>query len=211
MLSLSRRREMHRWPAMAVLGSAAARHLGRPLAAIDNVELYSCFPSAVRVTQRELELPADGTPSVTGGMAFAGGPLNNFTYQATAAVVGRLRAAPGELGLVTTVSGLLTKAGLMVWSSEPGQEPPLVADLATHVAAATPSVDVVTDHRGPATIASYTVPYDALTPARVIVIADTPDGRRCVAVNDDPALAERGTREELIGFDIHVSGGSFAE
>ena len=119
-LTLSGRREMARWPAMRVLGAAAAGHLGRPLAEVDHVELYSCFPAAVRVQQRELGLPLDGVPTVTGGMAFAGGPFNNFTYQATAAVVERLRAAVGRLGLVTTVSGLLTKPGLMVWSTEPG-------------------------------------------------------------------------------------------
>ena len=63
-----------------------------PLDEVDHVELYSCFPAAVRVQQRELGLPHDGIPTVTGGMAFAGGPFNNFTYQATAAVVERLRA-----------------------------------------------------------------------------------------------------------------------
>src|SRR5690606_34657014 len=86
-VSLSRRTELHRWPAMRVLADAAAHHLGRPLDRVEHVELYSCFPSAVRVQQRELGLPLDGTPTVTGGMAFAGGPFNNFTYQATAEVV----------------------------------------------------------------------------------------------------------------------------
>ena len=82
----------------------------------------------MRVQQRELGLPLDGTPTVMGGMAFAGGPFNNFSYQSTAAIVGRLRDAPGTTGLVTTVSGLLTKPGLAVWSTEPGQGA-LLADL----------------------------------------------------------------------------------
>src|SRR5207249_3367480 len=46
-LPLSRRRELHRWPAMDVLGRAAAHHLGRPVAEAEHTELYSCFPSAV--------------------------------------------------------------------------------------------------------------------------------------------------------------------
>ena len=36
--------------------------------------------------------PRRETPTVTGGMAFAGGPFNNFVYQATAALVPLLRA-----------------------------------------------------------------------------------------------------------------------
>ena len=69
---------------------------------IEVVELYSCFPSAVRVQQRALGLPLDGTPTVTGGMAFAGGPFNNFVLQSMAAVVPLLRDGPDRLGCVMT-------------------------------------------------------------------------------------------------------------
>ncbi|MEZ5165392.1 MAG: hypothetical protein R2695_02490 [Acidimicrobiales bacterium] len=95
-LSLSRRRDLHRWPAMQVLGETAAAHLGRPIAAMDHVELYSCFPVAGRVQQAELGLDPDATPTLTGGMAFAGGPFNNFVYQATVAMAERLGANRGR-------------------------------------------------------------------------------------------------------------------
>jgi acetyl-CoA C-acetyltransferase len=209
LLSLSRRRDLHRWPAMNLLGQAAADRIGRPLAEVETVEVYSCFPAAVRVQQRELGLPLDAVPTVTGGMAFAGGPLNNFTYQATAAVVARLRAAPGTLGLVTTVSGLLTKPGVMVWANEPEDRPPLVADLAAEAAAATETAEVVDDYTGPASVVTYTVTYDGLVPRRTLVIAGTPDGRRCVASNDDLDVAAQATSEELIGAAIDVAGGAF--
>ncbi|HEY5246595.1 MAG TPA: hypothetical protein VIJ60_13070, partial [Acidimicrobiales bacterium] len=163
-VSLSRRRFLHRWPAMRVLGQAAAARLGRPLADADVVEVYSCFPSAVRVQQRELDLPVDGTPTITGGMAFAGGPFNNFVYQSTAAVVPHLRERPGAVGVVTTVCGLLTKPGLAVWSAEPDGRPPLLDDLAGPAADATPTVGVLDEHHGRATVASFTVTYDGLDP-----------------------------------------------
>lgn len=209
-VSLSRRRMLHRWPAMAVLGRAAERRLGRPLAEIELAEVYSCFPSAVRVQQRELGLDLERAPTLTGGMTFAGGPFNNFTYQATAALVPRLRAQPGALGLVTTVCGLLTKPGLAVWTSVPDGEPPLVADLAAEARAATPRCEVLEAHRGPATVATYTVTYDGLHPARTVVVADLPDGRRCLASSDDRSLAEDATRHELIGTPIEVDGQLFA-
>jgi len=210
-VSLSRRRLVHRWPAMEVLGRAAARRLGRPLTDAGIIEVYSCFPAAVRVQQRELGLPLDGTPTVTGGMAFAGGPFNNFVYQCTAAVVGRLRAAPGQLGVVTTVCGLLTKPGLAVWSTEPDGRPPLIDDLGPAAARATPQVRVLEAHDGPATVATYTVTFDPTTmaPARVTVIADTGSLERCVAVADDPRLAAAATLEEFCGTTIEVHGQSF--
>ncbi len=209
-LPLSQRRDLHRWPAMEVLGAAAEAHLGQALSELELAELYSCFPAAVRVQQRALRLPTDGVPTVTGGESFAGGPWNNFVLQATAAMVERLRARPGARGLVTTLSGLLNKPGLAVYAAEPGAEPLLLGDLADAAARATPRVAVVAGYRGPARIAACTVTYRGLAPARCTVIADTPGGERCVASSDDPALASRATRVELVGTNVSVDGTRFA-
>ena len=205
-LTLSRRAWLHRWPAMAELGRAAEAHLGRALPDLDLVELYSCFPAAVRVQQRELGLPLDGTPTLTGGMPFAGGPFNHFVFQATATMIRRLRDAPGAVGLVTTVSGLLTKPGLAVWSTDAGDRAPLLADLAASAAAATPERDVVEGYVGAATVATYTVRHDREGPAQIVAIADTPEGDRVVAVVDDRDAAAAATHRELIGAEITVDG-----
>jgi acetyl-CoA C-acetyltransferase len=93
----------------------------------------------VRIQQRELGLPLDGVPTITGGEPFAGGPWNNFVLQATAAMLDRLRsdAGRGALGMVTTVSGFLHKPGLAVYSTDPGPGPLEPADLGEQAAAAT--------------------------------------------------------------------------
>jgi len=200
-VSLSKRRELHRWPAMQVLGEAASQHIGQPLADCDHQEVYSCFPLAVRVQQRELGLPHDGTPTITGGMTFAGGPFNSFVLQATAAMALRLRDQPGR-GLVTTVSGMLTKPGLAVWANEPGDLPPLVRDFADEAVAATDTLDVVSTYDGPATIAAYTVTYDGLEPKEVVAIVDTGDGARAIAKRSDRDLLDRAVTDELIGISL---------
>jgi acetyl-CoA C-acetyltransferase len=202
---LPARAKMHRWPAMAVLGAAAAERVGQPLAACEHAELYSCFPAAVRVQQRELGFPPDGTPTVTGGMTFAGGPFNSFVLQATAAMARRLRAQPG-MGLVTTVSGFLTKPGLAVWASEPDGQLPLVADLAEQAAAATAQVEVRSEHHGEAAVAACTVTYEGMEPHEVLAILDTPDGARAIARSTDAGLVARATTEEVIGQPLTVSG-----
>ncbi|MFM7063810.1 MAG: acetyl-CoA acetyltransferase, partial [Actinomycetes bacterium] len=167
----------------------------------DVVDLYSCFPAAVRVQQRELGLDPDGTPTVTGGMAFAGGPFNNYTYQSTSAVVQALRAsaAPDPLGAVTTVSGLLTRGALAVWSTQPGAL--LLDDVGAVAEAATATVPVTGDHHGPATVATATV-----TPFRTYVLADLADGTRWVGTSEDAALAERVTTTWLVGAPVVVNG-----
>jgi acetyl-CoA C-acetyltransferase len=201
-----RRQDLHRWPAMEVLGRAAARHLGIRLSELPHLELYSCFPAAVRVQQRALGLPADGVPTITGGMAFAGGPFNNFVLQATVAMVEKLRRHPADQGLVTTVSGFLSKPGLAVYSSEPAPEGLLVADLAQEASDATAEVAAIAGYEGPATVVSYTVGHDRTGGRRAIVVADTPTGNRCVAVNDHSDVADWASAEDVVGAVVTVEG-----
>jgi len=213
-ITLTARRRLHAWPAMAVLGRAAAEHLGVPLGETEIAEIYSCFPAAVRVQQRALGLDPGGTPTVTGGMTFAGGPFNNFVFEATAAVVPLLRSAPEKRGLVTTVSGMLTKPGLAVWSGEPPTGGPLVADLADEASARTPTVPVATPEEagGRATVVSFTVTYaadDPLRPARTAIVADLADGKRTAATCDDAATARQAVAEGLIGRSVDIQGTAF--
>jgi acetyl-CoA C-acetyltransferase len=214
-VSILRRLEPHRWPAMEVLGRAASDRIGRALVDAEMVETYSCFPAAVRVQQRALGLGPDSTPTVTGGMAFAGGPFNNFVYQVTATVARALREGAGSLGVVTTVSGLLTKPGIGVWSGRPDGQPPLIADLAglaeerTAVVDPAAVVETLDGFRGDATVVTYTVTYEAMDPVRSVVLCDTTDGRRCVAISEDPELAGHAVTDELIGTRVHIGEGSF--
>ena len=209
MLPLSKRRDIHRWPGMEVLGQAAAAHLGHALAEIELVEIYSCFPAAVRVQQRALGLPLDGVPTITGGESFAGGPWNNFVLQTTAAMIERLRMQRNAKGLVSTVSGLLNKPGLAVYGAEPGDAPLLLDDLAGTAERATEAVEPIAGYVGPARVAACTVSYETMDPAKCTVIADTPDAKRCVATADDPVLARRATHEEMIGTTVTIDGTSF--
>jgi acetyl-CoA C-acetyltransferase len=215
-ITLTARRHLHAWPAMAVLGRAAAAHLGAPLSDIPIAEVYSCFPAAVRVQQRALGLDPEGTPTVTGGMTFAGGPFNNYVLQSMAKVIGRLRDQPSQQGLVTTVSGMLSKPGLAVWSATP--MPPddhyLTGDLADEADRATGTVPVATleSARGPATVASFTVTYDAdqpRLPVRTVVVGVLGDGSQTAAACEDETLARHALVSSLIGHTVHVEGAAF--
>jgi len=205
MVPLTQRADLHRWPAMAVLGQAAAERLGRPLTACRHVDLYSCFPVAVRVQQRELGLPLDATPTLTGGMAFAGGPFNSYVLHSTAEAARRLRT-DGGLALVTTVSGLLTKPGLAVWASEPDGQPPLLADLQDRARDATATTEVLGGHHGEATVVAVTVTYGGQDPREVVAVLATDDGPRVIARSAEHALVRAATTEELVGRRFAVDG-----
>jgi acetyl-CoA C-acetyltransferase len=217
-ITLTARRRLEEWPAMELLGRAAAHHLGRPLRDLRLAEVYSCFPAAVRVQQRALGLDPDGTPTITGGMAFAGGPFNHFVLQSLGVLGGRLRAEPGERGLLTTVSGMLSKPGLAVWSATPPPGPgkTLLADMAAEVIGATevvPVVDVPPPAATPATVASFTVTYggdQGFDPVRTAIVADLPDGVRTTATCEDAGTARLAVTEGLIGRAVSVKDTTFS-
>ena len=125
-----------------------------------------------------------------------------------AQVVRAVRDEPGTLGMVTTVSGLLTKPGLTVWSTDPGEGEPVVADLAGEATAATATKEVCGDAEGPARVATYTVTYDGSAPACAFVVADLDDGRRWVGTSDDRDLLARGVGDgpELVGAPVVLRG-----
>jgi acetyl-CoA C-acetyltransferase len=215
-VTLTARRDLHEWPAMAGLGRTAAAHLGRPLAEVEIAEVYSCFPAAVRVQQRALGLDPEGTPTVTGGMSFAGGPFNNYVLGATAAVAELLRAKPSESGLVTTVSGMLSKPGLAVWSASPPaiDQGPLLADMAGSPAVATPTREAATVDTpgGQGLVASFTVTYggvEGAQPIRTAIVADLPDGTRTAATCEDATIARAALSTGLIGQTVHIAGTTF--
>ncbi len=205
-ISLSRRRRLHGWPAMKVLGDAARRRIGRDLADVDHIELYSCFPAAVRAQQAELGLPPDRVPTITGGMSFAGGPFNNFSYQATVAMIQRLRSDPGTFGAVTTVSGLLTKPGLAVWSTKPPDGPPMIAGMASEVNSTTDEMPLNEEANGTGTVVTYTSVAHRGEPVRVAAIVDLDSGARAVAAVNDASLAASVMAQEFIGTRVRVRG-----
>jgi acetyl-CoA C-acetyltransferase len=214
-VTLTARKRLHAWPAMGVLGHAAEAHLGVALRDVRLAEVYSCFPAAVRVQQRELGLDPSGTPTLTGGMAFSGGPFNHYVLQSLVTLGRRLREEPDELGLVTTVSGMLSKPGLAVWSASPPRRQPLLGDLAAEARAATEILPVVGEplaYETSATVASFTVTYggaDGLEPVRTAVVADLPDGVRTAATCEDAETAHLAIAEGLAGRTVMVKDTTF--
>ena len=143
--------------------------------------------------------------TLTGGMTFAGGPLNNFVLQAMAKLAAVLRADPGSAGMVTAVSGILTKQGVSLWSTRPPEAGFGFFDVSAETAHEQSGAELVEASDGPARSAGYTVLFEGERPTRTAFVCDLPDGRRTLAASDDPALAELGTREELCGRSLRLA------
>jgi acetyl-CoA C-acetyltransferase len=172
-------------------------------------ELYSCFPYAIRVQLQEFGMGPLHNVSVTGGMTFAGGPLNNFVFQATVRMAQLLRQNPSETGLVTTVSGLSTKQACALWSATPGVEGWACADVSEQVRRQTQLCELISEYSGAGSVAGYTVLYQGMAPWRAVAVFDLPDGRRTVAYSEDAVLLARMVGQECCGTTYQVHNGTF--
>jgi acetyl-CoA C-acetyltransferase len=203
MVTLSEREALHGSPGFRIAAERALELVDRSIEEIEYLELYSCFPAAVRVQQREIGIDSARRATQTGGMTFAGGPLNNFVVQAWVKMVETLRADPGSSGLVTAVSGLLTKQGVSVFGPEPARA--FARDNVTAaVAAAQRNVEVVPEAGGRARVATCTVATERGAAQGVVLVFDLEDGRRTLRVVDDPDLAETARCEELCGREVEL-------
>jgi acetyl-CoA C-acetyltransferase len=205
MIPLTERRELHRSPGFAIAGRRALERAGRAIDDVTHRELYSCFPVAVRVQARELGIDETGEVTVTGGMAFGGGPLNNFVLQALARMAHVLRADPGTTGIVNAISGVITKQGVSLWSTEPSEGHFHHDDVSDAVSRETPRVEVAPEADGAATVASYTVLHSGAAP-QAVLLCDLPDGRRTLTMSNDAELIATAEQQELCGRPVALDG-----
>lgn len=200
--------------AMRTMAEAAQRTAGVDTASVEVLELYSCFPVAVQVAAEGLGVPAGRDLTVTGGMSFAGGPFNNFVFQAMAAVADRLSAPsalgpPPERALISCVSGLYTKQGFTVLSRTPPPVPFAVVDVTAAVERDEPVLAVEDRPAGPATVVAATVLFDAGAPGRAVAVVACDSGCRTVARSEDPAVMAACTTEDVVGRRTTVADGVF--
>ena len=209
MVPVCARPELDACPGARIAGEAALAPFGLTVDQVDLLELYSCFPVAVEAYAAELGIDPKRDLTVTGGMSFAGGPYNNYVLQSTARMAQLLRAGQARTGLVSSVSGTLTKQGFGLWSSQPPPGGFHSVDVTEDVARAMPVRPVALDARGPGRVAGFTVLHDRGKPAAGVAIVDLAAGPRAVARTDDPALVAQMEQIELCGAPVAVSGERF--
>ena len=203
--TVSTRNTLYASPAIRIAGRRALELADMTVADVDHVDVYSCFPVAVQIGATEIGLPLDRPLTVTGGLTFNGGPLNNYVMHSIARMAEILRQEPGKRGLITANGGMLTKHAFGVYSSEPPASPYRHQDVQAEVDAL-PTRTLDSGHVGAATIEGYVVMYGqdgGFDSAYAGLLTDA--GARTWAVAKDPGLITDMTRKEYVGTRAHVN------
>ncbi len=202
---VTERDELGASPAIRLAGRAVLALADAGVDDLAQVDLYSCFPSAVQIAATELGLGLDRPLTVTGGLSFAGGPWNNYVMHSIATMAGRLRDDPGSLGLVTANGGYITKHAFGVYSAEPPAAGFRHADLQDEVDELPRRVlDEAPD--GEVTVETWTAMHDRSgEPETGIVVGLLAGGQRALGTTTDPDALKALVTEDLAGRRARIS------
>jgi acetyl-CoA C-acetyltransferase len=173
---------------------------------LTTLDIYSCFPSAVEIACAEIGLDPltdPREPTLTGGLAFGGGPGNGYVLQSITATVEALRRTGGK-GMVTAVGWYLTKNAVGIYGSTP-PDVPFTDQIKTEETAPVREV-ALGGGLGDATAETGTVIYDRDgSPALGLITAILPDGRRVLrGTGEQNLLAWIDSGEPVSGKQINL-------
>lgn len=211
---LAEQKTLHSHPGTVVAGERVYQLANIKPSDIAAADLYSCFPSAVQSFALDLKLGRDIPWTVTGSMAFAGGPYNHGALDGVARMAEVLREKSAEetarhYGLTSNLSGIFGKQAVAVFSNAPGENGYRYADVTEEVAAIDHPVPSITDYEGPAQVLGYTVVFHKETITHGFVYGETPAGERVVARSDNQSELLAMTEQEWVGKSVTVSEGKF--
>lgn len=201
---LSDRINYYTSPAMRIAAREAFEMAECDVDDIAFFDLYSCFPSAVEIACREMNIAEDDPRglTVTGGLPYFGGPGNNYVTHSIAEMMNRVREQPGAKGMVTANGNYVTKQAVGIYSTEPPANPFRPKDPKTYQ-------QEINDAKGPrvtahasgaAEVETYTVIHDRKGPSFGILFGRLEDGSRFIANPPaDPALLAEMEAKDYLG------------
>ena len=202
---VSARDNLYSSPAIRCTGTRVLELTGLTANSLDYVDVYSCFPCAVQVAARELGLPLDRPLTVTGGLTFGGGPVNNYVMHSIARMTELLRESPGTHGMITANGGFLTKHAFGIYSAEPPPVDFRYEDVQPEVDTC-PTREWLVDFAGDVEIETYSVMFGSDEPSIGHAACLTPDGKRTWANTNDREVLAAMLTEEFCGRPASIDG-----
>jgi acetyl-CoA C-acetyltransferase len=212
--------ELWRSGAMEAAAAAALQGAGAGVEDVAHFDLYSCFASSIEFSldalgiegaaarSRGPEVVPERPVSVTGGLAYHGGPGSNYMTHSLATMVQELRRDPGSLGMVSGVGMHMNKHVFAAYSTEPG---PLVPpdDRSVSAQATMDQAAIVDSFEGPARVATYSVVHGRDgEPDWGALVCDLPSEAgaptRCYARLADPDALIEAEHAELVGRTVQL-------
>jgi len=176
---------------------------------LDAYDLYSCFPAAVKMFSKSLELGSEIPKTITGSMPYAGGPLNSYVIHSTVKMIQKIRASEVRHGLVTGVSGMMTKQSFCVWGKE-YQEQFIFDDVTERAKLHENPVELSNIAEGEGEIIGYTIIEGSENAPKAVLYLDDEKKHRKVVSSFDKNFINLLMEEEWVGKRVKFKDGEAA-
>jgi acetyl-CoA C-acetyltransferase len=167
---------------------------------IDFYDLYSCFPIAIQMFAKSLQLKDINNSSITGAMPFAGGPINSFVLHSTVKLISKIRKQQKGTGIVTGVSGMMTKQSYALWSKNPVIDF-IYKDFTNEANSIETPIELSNEVNGDGVIIGYTVLKKNISKA--VIYLNTADNKRKLITSSDKSIIESMENEEWVGKKVN--------
>ncbi len=173
---------------------------------LDAYDLYSCFPAAIKMFSKSLGLLSEIPKTITGSMPYAGGPLNSFVIHSTVKMIQKIRALEAKHGLVTGVSGMMTKQSFCVWGKE-YQEQFIFDDVTERAKLDENPVALSNIAEGEGEIIGYTIIEESEYASKAVLYLDDEKKHRKVVSSFDKNFINLLMEEEWVGKKVRFKDG----
>ena len=167
-------------------------------------DLYSCFPVAVQMFADALNLKKNQDLTITGGMAYAGGPLNHYVMTSTVKMIEEIRDDISKIGIVTGVSGMMTKQSFALWAKKP-LEKFYFRDVSQDAHKLDKPLKISNQSNGKALIVGYTILDDQKGPKAILYVEDLNNDRKILISRDNKYIKDM-EKNEWVGKEIDFNG-----
>ena len=164
-------------------------------------DLYSCFPAAVQMFAEALRIKNISSTSLTGGMSFAGGPLNSYVINSTVQLFKKIRENKKNIGIITGVSGMMTKQSFALWSGEPNCQYEF-KDVSLKASKKEIAKELSNKKDGNGKIIGYTVLNDKNSTKKAVIYVEDISGKRNIIRSYDNEVINKMENNEWVGRNI---------
>ena len=198
MIAIQQRPKLYESLGMTYAANSINKMIERLDIKLDAYDLYSCFPAAIKMFTKSLELDSEIPKTVTGSMPYAGGPLNSFVIHSTVKMIQKIRALEVKYGLITGVSGMMTKQSFCVWGKE-YKEHFIFDDVTERAKLDESPIELSNISEGKGEIIGYTIIEGSENAAKAVLYLDDEKKHRKVVSSMDKNFINLLMEEEWVG------------
>ena len=206
MIAIQQRPKLYESLGMTYAANSINKMIERLDIKLDAYDLYSCFPAAIKMFTKSIGLDSEIPKTVTGSMPYAGGPLNSFVIHSTVKMIQKIRALEVEYGLITGVSGMMTKQSFCVWGKE-YKEHFIFDDVTERAKLDESPIELSNISEGKGEIIGYTIIEGNENAAKAVLYLDDEKKHRKVVSSMDKNFINLLTEEEWVGKILRFKDG----